>query len=383
MARKGVEGLEAKFKEIITKTTYREATKKMKRKELITVLAGFCFLLTFVFLPLIPISVSAAAEKPITLKFAHQNPPKGRTTVKVIDPYIKMLEKATKGRLKIVSYPAQSLLKAKEVVTGIETGIADMTWAPLGYFTGRFPLTMVMMLPFIAHENAGKNSLVLQELYETVPEIKREFKNLKVLFFHASDAYHIATSKKPIRNLDDLKGMKLRIMGAYPIKAAKLLGVSPLFMPMPAIYEAGEKGVLDGAALPWAAVATFNQYEVFPYWTDVKLWIATFVMVMNIDKWNSLPPDIQKGIMSVSGMKVAEWGGNAGWGPDVKDETLAKARKAGKKQEKISLDPGEFEKWRKIAGEPIWNTWVKEMNKKGLPGQKVLDAAKRLVKKYE
>ncbi|MBW1862663.1 MAG: hypothetical protein JRJ02_09860 [Deltaproteobacteria bacterium] len=99
----------------------------MKRKELITVLAGFCFLLTFVFLPLIPISVSAAAEKPITLKFAHQNPPKGRTTVKVIDPYIKMLEKATKGRLKIVSYPAQSLLKAKEVVTGIETGIADMT----------------------------------------------------------------------------------------------------------------------------------------------------------------------------------------------------------------------------------------------------------------
>jgi hypothetical protein len=64
-------------------------------------------------------------------------------------------------------------------------------------------------------------------------------------------------------------------------------------------------------------------------------------------------------------------------------EVVAKAKKDGKKLEKISLDPGEIEKWKKIAGEPIWNEWVEEMNKKGLPGQKVLDTTKRLLKKYE
>ena len=62
---------------------------------------------------------------------------------------------------------------------------------------------------------------------------------------------------------------------------------------------------------------------------------------------------------------------------------LQRIKNLGIKLEKVSLDPGETEKWRKIAGEPIWNEWVDEMNKKGLRGQKVLDTTKRLLKKYE
>jgi TRAP-type C4-dicarboxylate transport system substrate-binding protein len=355
----------------------------MKGKQSITVFVGLCFVLSLMALTLIPVTASASSGKPIVLKCAHQNPPKGRTTVKLIDPYMRKVEEATNGRVKIVSYPAQSLAKAKEMVTAIEGGIADMAWSPLGYFTGRFPLSTVIELPFMALSSAEKNSQVLQELYETTPEMQKEFSSVKVLFLHTSSPYFIATSKTPVRNLDDIKGLKLRVMGAYPIKASKLLGLSPLFMPMPGVYEAGEKGVLDGSILPWAAVATFNLFEVFHYWTNVDLWIAHFIYMMNLDKWNSLPPDIQKAIMSVSGMNGAGWGGNAGFGPDVQDDTMAKARKAGQKFERVSLDPGELEKWKKIAGEPIWDEWVKEMEKKGLPGQKVFDKARRLIKKYE
>ena len=355
----------------------------MKRKELLTVFIGLCFVLSILALPLTPVTASASSGKVIKLKFAHQNPPKGRTTKKIIDAFINKVRVVTKGKLKIDVYPAQSLIKAREMVTGIENGIADMSWTPLGYFTGRFPLTTVTMLPFMTLKGGENNSAVIQELFDTIPEVKREYRSMKVLFLHASDGYHFATSKKPVRNLNDLKGLKLRIMGAYPIKASKLLGLSPLFMPMPAVYEAGEKGVLDGAALPWAAVATFNLHEVFPYWTDADLWSVPFMIFMNKDKWNSLPPDIQKEISSISGMKAARWAGNAGFGPDVMGDVMAKAKKDGKKQEKVSLDPGELEKWKKIAGQPIWDTWVKEMNKKGLPGQKVLDATMRLMKKYQ
>jgi len=354
----------------------------MKRKELLAVFIGLCFVLSILALPFTPMTASAA-EKVITLKFAHQNPPKGRTTKKIIDAYIDKVRDVTKGKLKIVVYPAQSLIKAREMITGIENGIADMSWTPLGYFTGRFPLTTVTGLPFMAIKGGSNNSAVLQELYDTVPEVQKEYRSMKVLFFHTSDAYHIATSKKKVRNMNDLKGLKLRIMGAYPIKASKLLGISPLFLPMPGVYEAGEKGVLDGAALPWAAVATFNLHEVYPYWTDVDLWTAPFMIFMNKDKWNSLPKDIQDAITSISGLKAAKWAGNAGFGPDVMGDVIAKAAKDGKKLEKVSLDPGELEKWKKIAGEPIWDTWVEEMNKKGLPGQKVLDTAKSLMKKYE
>jgi TRAP-type C4-dicarboxylate transport system substrate-binding protein len=355
----------------------------MKEKRFITIIIALCFLSSLAAITFSPVTVSASSGKPIALKFAHQNPPKGRTTVKLIDAYINKLREVSKGRLDISVYPAQSLIKSREMVTGIETGIADMAWTPLGYFTGRFPLTTVTMLPFMALNTGGKNSLVLQELFETLPEVQKEYRSVKVLSLHASDAYHVFTSKEPVKSMDDLKGLKLRIMGAYPIMASKKLGLSPLFMPMPGIYEAGEKGVLDGAALPWAAVATFNLYEVFPQWTDVDLWSAPFMIFMNKDKWNSLPKDLQDAISSISGINAAQWLGDAAWGPDVKDDTLAKAQKAGKKLEMHSLNPGELERWQKTAGQPVWDEWVKEMNKKRLPGQKVLDAAKQLMEKYK
>lgn len=347
----------------------------MKTKKVLPVFIGLCFLLSlsaFTF-------SSPVSAAPITLKFAHQNPPKGRTTVKVIDAYIKKIEDVTKGKVKIVTYPAQSLVKAKEIVTGVENGIADMAWAPLGYFSGRFPLTTVTMLPFMTLNDGKKNSMVLEKLYETIPAVRREYRSVKVLCLHASDGYHLGTTKKKVSNLADLKGLKLRIMGKYPIMAAKLLGLSPLFMPAPSIYEASEKGVLDGAALPWAMVATFNLFEVFPYWTDVDLWNAPFMIFMNKDKWESLPKDVQAEMNTLTGMKAAEWAGDAGWGSDVMEQTIAKAKMAGKPLTKVSLDPGQLAKWKKIAGEPVWNQWVKEMNKKGLPGQEVLDAEKELI----
>ena len=352
----------------------------MKRKEFLTVFIGLFFLLSLTALTFSPVPASAA---PITLKFAHQNPPKGRTTVKVLDAFIKQMEAATRGKVKIVSYPAQSLIRAKEMITGIENGIADIGWTILGYYSGRFPLTTVTALPFITLNNAEKNSALLQELYDTMPEIQREYRSIKVLFLHATDAMHLFTTKKPVRNMGDLKGLKVRVMGAYTIKAAKLLGLSPLFMPMPGVYEAGEKGVLDGAITSWAGAATFNIHEVYPYYTDADLWSGSFIFFMNKDKWNSLPEDVKKAIDNIGGMKAAKWAGNAGFGPDVKEDIFKKAKKGNKKLERCVLSAGELEKWKKIAGEPIWDIWVKEMKKKGLPGQKVLDKALGLMKKYQ
>ena len=137
------------------------------------------------------------------------------------------------------------------------------------------------------------------------------------------------------------------------------------------------------AALPWAAVATFRLYEVFNYWTDVNTWLATFFVIMNKDKWESLSPDIQKGIMSVSGVAGAEFGGRSGWGPDIYEDVEAKLKQTGKKMERITMDAGELEKWKKLAGEPVWDAWADRMEKKGLPGKKTLGDALKLIEKYK
>jgi len=340
------------------------------------------FLSFSVFLSLSSLIGKAFAADTIELKFAHQNPPKGHTTVKFLDPWMKQVEEATKGRIKIISYPAQTLAKANQNFEAVEGGVADMSWVQLGYYPGRFPLTDVMTLPFIPIPGAAKNCRILQELYETFPEMQKHYSTVKVLFLHTSDPYMLAT-RKPVRNQEDLKGMKIRIMGAEPSEAAKRLGASALFMPMPGVYEAAEKGVIEAAALPWAAVATFRLNEVFRYWTDVSTWLAPFMVCMNLDAWNSLPPDVQQQVMSVSGVKGAEFAGSSAWGPDLMEGIQARAKGTKAEMTRVELDEGEYAKWKKIAGEPIWEDWVKRMEDKNLPGRKVLNEALRLLDKYK
>jgi TRAP-type C4-dicarboxylate transport system substrate-binding protein len=338
-------------------------------------------------------SVVPSRAEVIELRFGHQNPPKGRTTEKFLNEWAKKVEQATKGRVKITMYPSESLFKAREAYEATRGGVTDINWTIVGYYTGRFPLTSVMALPFLnlasGHIN-GKlrsggavNSHIIQELYETLPEIQAEWKDVKLLMINCTDPYLIFTAKKPVRNGDDLKGLKLRELGGPPSEMWKLLGATPVLLGMPDVYESASKGVIDGANIPWAAIATFKLYEVFKYWTDTATTASPQMTIMNLNKWNSLPKDIQEQIMSVSGIPGAEFAGDQGWGFEVRDEILARAEKAGRKMEKVELDKGEYEKWVEIAGKPIWNNWVKDMKAKGLNGQKVLDKTLELLKKYK
>jgi TRAP-type C4-dicarboxylate transport system substrate-binding protein len=218
-------------------------------------------------------------------------------------------------------------------------------------------------------------------LVQNIPEFEKEFAGLKILFVYASDPYHLG-SKKPVRNLADLKGMKIRELGGYGTDMWKLLGASPMFIPGPGCYEAAAKGVIDGIGLAWAFNSTFKMYEVLDYWTDVGTNLATFFLIMNQEKWNSLPPDIQQQLMSVSGIYGAEFAGDAQFGLAPKKELQNKIKREGKKWERVELDPGQYERWKEIAGRPLWDKWVAEMESKGLPGRKVLGEYQRLLEKY-
>jgi hypothetical protein len=86
--------------------------------------------------------------------------------------------------------------------------------------------------------------------------------------------------------------------------------------------------------------------------------------------------------MRVNGVNGAVFAGKSGWGPEIKEEVYATMRKTGKKMEEVKLDQGELMKWKKIAGQPIWDEWIKQMEKRGLPGRQLFDETSRLVEKY-
>ena len=138
-----------------------------------------------------------------------------------------------------------------------------------------------------------------------------------------------------------------------------------------------QKGVIDGFAYTWEGFVGRRMYEVTGYLTDAKWYVAPFFTIMNLNKWNSLPPDIQKAIEGVSGLKAALILSKC------MDDVEGRARQICKDRniEIIKLSPEEKDRWQQAA-RPVWDKWLSNMKAKGIPGQNILDETKRLFKKY-
>ncbi len=341
-----------------------------------------------------PVQTSAAAGAPaVELKFSHQNPPQGWTTVQFLNPWAKQVETVTNGKVKILMYPAQSLAATADMYDATINGLAQMTWIPTAPYEGRFPMSVALSLPFIALPSgtidgkkvgpAAVNSRILQELYETTPEVQKEWAQTKLLFLHTSDPFFLA-SKKPVKSVADIKGLKIAVLGSGPaLDMFKKLGASPVFMAAPAVFENGQKGVIDAVTTNWASMGTYRFNEVFPYATDMTSYVSIFAVAMNLDAWNKLSPDVQKQIMSVSGQTGSAFAANTAFGEDAKNDILNKIKAAGSKLDIVSLDAGEFDKMKTAAGKPLWDEWVTAMKAKNLPADKVLDTILKLTDKYK
>jgi TRAP-type C4-dicarboxylate transport system substrate-binding protein len=161
------------------------------------------------------------------------------------------------------------------------------------------------------------------------------------------------------------------------------MGASPVYMAAPSVYESGQKGVVDAAAINWANVGTYRFNEIFPYATDMSSFVTLFALPMNLEAWNKLPPELQKQVMSVSGTTGSEFAADTAFGEGAKNDILDKIKATGGKMEIVPLAAGDQEKMREVAGKPIWDDWVASMKAKGQPADKVLEAALKLTEKYK
>ena len=316
----------------------------------------------------------------IKLTLADQNPEMGWGPVHALQPWVKKVEDATKGKVKIDVYYSQTLVKGPDIWNAVKTGVADMGWCFHGYWPDMTPLSDVITLPSLPFIKAEKGSEVLWKLYERFPAIQREFKDVHVCQLWTSHPYLLITSKKQVKTIEDLKGMKIRTTGGPPTEQMKALGAIPVLIPMPDNYQSLDKGIIDGMGAPWEAILSFRLYEVVKYYTIVPTAAVYFSMSMNKQKWESLPKDVQDAITSVSGLEAAKfWGRNFF---DTAEEGVdEQIKKGGYEMIKYTVPPNELARWTKVAGEPLWNEWVKKMEGKGRPeAQQILNATLELLK---
>lgn len=324
-------------------------------------------------------AMTAAAET-ITLRFAHQNPDTGLSTKTCIEPWFKQIEEATGGKVKIQPFYGETLAKGKDMWNATKMGITDIGWAFHGYWPNMTPVTDVISLPAMSFSSAEKGSEALWKLYEQTPEIQKEFKDVKVLLFYTSAPYTLITSKKPVKNLDDLKGMKVRMTGGPPTEMVSALGGVPMLIPMPDSYLSLQKGVIDGMGAPWEAVHVWRFYEVVDHYTEVPFPAVYFSIIMNKNKWNSLPKDVQEAMMKVGGEAGSKfWGKN--FFDIMKVEAMKKLEESGKAGNVYALSAEERQKWIDVGAKPVWDKWVASMEKQGVTNaKKILETTLELGK---
>ena len=353
----------------------------MRKGLLATIAAWVCPVLILALITLMASWATAAPTKRIELKYGHHNKPLSFAQKYAQVPWVKKVEEATQGRVKITIYSGATLFKPKDAYDACVSGIADMAWGFIGMFHSRFPLTDMVSLPLLGIKDAEMGSLCMWDLYEKFPAVREEYKDVKLLVFHTHRGGPIGTSV-PVHRLEDFKGLKIRTPGGGPLELIKATGAAPMNISPDDIYLNMEKGVIDGWTIDPEGADGRKLQEVTKCYILPYSYVGCFWIIMNKNKWNSLPTDIQDQIMSVSGKAGAKFLGKAWDRSALEAEEIIIREIERKDGEAVVLPPDEVAKWHELA-KPIWDKEVSRWEDKGLPARKVLDEIQRFVKEYK
>ncbi|MBN2159750.1 MAG: TRAP transporter substrate-binding protein [Spirochaetes bacterium] len=330
-------------------------------------IAIICALLASV--SLLFVSCKKKQQDVITLSYSIFFPP-AHGQCKAGEAWAKEIEDRTDGKIKINIYPGGTLVKAEETYNGVVKGISDIGMSCFAYTRGRFPIMETVDLP-LGYPDGKVATRAANRFFQKMKP--KELDEVKVLYIHAHGPGLLHTVK-PVQNLEDLKGMKIRSTGLSS-KIVTALGAIPVAMPQPETYEALQKGVVDGTFGPMETLKGWKHAEVIRSTTDCRDigYTTAMFVVMNKKKWEMLPEDVKKILTDVSEKWIDVHGG--AW-DDLDDEGRELTGQRGNSIVKLSA--AENERWSK-AVEPIISDYIKEIKGKGLPGDIAVGEMKKII----
>jgi len=272
-------------------------------------------------------------------------------TGKLIAPWSEEVTKASDGALDVKVYAGPSLVTLLNSLDRTLNGVADMAYAILGPYSSQFPKTAVATLPFEI-TSAAEGGTALWRIYQhgVIPD---EFDRVKLI---AISAFANVTlhSRKPIRVMADMKGVKTSVQSRLVSSTIAALGGVPITMPVSELYESLQRGVIDCVAIGWPATSTYKVNEVFTNHTHVSLGAEVAWMMMNKDAYAKLPDKGKAVIDKFGGVYFSNM--MAQVIDDQEKESIEITK--GKGQTIARLAPDEEARWRKTL-EPITEGWVK------------------------
>ena len=339
----------------------------MDFKKTLFLLVGFLF-----FFSLLVTLPSVAISQTITLKYANF-PPSTTFPCVQMERWRTEVEKKTAGKVAVQTFPGSTLLNPKNMFEGVVSGTADIGCLAMSYQPGRFPVSEAIDQP-IGFSSARAASLALYDLIEKYNP--KEFEQVKIITLFTCPPANIMTIK-PVKSLKDLKGLELRV-GGTQADIIKNLGGIPVAMPQSDTPEALQRGTVKGHVSSMEVLKDFNYAAYTANATIANLWVVTFSVVMNKEKWNALPADIKK---VIDDMKREQ----ALWTGTYVDDHVTESLKWSKEKYNLQifeLPANEKAEVPKLI-KPLVDGYVERVTKAGLPGSQIMKDVYTLQEKYE
>jgi len=241
--------------------------------------------------------VAAWAQAPINIKFSHvvaPETPKGKGAQR----FKELAEQRTNGRVKVEIFPNSQLYKDKEEMEALQMGSVQMLAPSLAKFG---PLGVkefeVFDLPFLFKDDASFRGITEGQLGADLFK-KLEPKGITGLAYW-DNGFHIMSANKPLKNVADFKGLKMRIQSSKVLDAQmRALGAIPQVMAFSELYQALQSGVVDGTEGVPSNFFTQKIYEVQKHMTLSNHGHLAYAVIVNKAFWDGLPPDIRTALAS-------------------------------------------------------------------------------------
>ncbi|MCK9510523.1 MAG: TRAP transporter substrate-binding protein [Pigmentiphaga sp.] len=310
---------------------------------------------------------AAQAQQPVELTFSAWIPQTHILVSNFMMPWAKEVEEATEGRVKIRFLP-KPVTNPVGHFDAVRNGLVDLAFISHSYYPGRFDLMKFGILPF-SGDSAESNSVATWRIYDKYLRDANEHRGVKLLGVYAHGPGGVYTTGRTVENIEDFKGLKLRIGGGIQADLAKVLDFNAVVKPAPESYELMSTGVVDGVLFPPESVASFRLDSVVKNATLFPggLYSDNHGIIMNEDAFKRLPKQDQEILLKLSGEHIARLGGKA-WG-DADVAALETLRANGvvfhEANEQLVADVRE-------KTQVFETTWLEAAKAKGIDGPKVL-----------
>lgn len=338
------------------------------------------FYRSFVILTLAVLMATSAAAATFKLRYSDLGPPRG-PRAEVLMWWADEIKKQTEGQVEVEFFWSQSLVKAKETLKAVGSGLID-TGTILGVYTpADLPLWNLANAPF-GGRDPWVGMATWQELRRQSKALRDETqkKNVKILSNFTTGSVDLL-SKKPIRSRADLKGLKIRATGGWAPLLQKL-GATPVRIGFGELYQALDKGTVDATINYIFAVKAYKHYEVAHYMTIVQMGqVLGYGIGINLRTWKKMPKEIQTKLEEVSDQLIIELAHKY----QTANSDATKAMSAGIDGNTVTfsdLPEAERNQW-KDASDFFIKDWLAKVEKKGVDGQKFVAQMNAIRTKYE